>query len=54
MRILMGVNRNELVCICSGVNWKICGNIAQKSFSVQDVDNTVIAVQREYFEYGKL
>ena len=35
MRILMGVNRNELVCICSGVNWKICGNIAQKSFSVQ-------------------
>ena len=44
MRILMGVNRNELVCICSGVNWKICGNIAQKSFSVQDVDNTVIAV----------
>ena len=49
MRILMGVNRNELVCICSGVNWKICGNIAQKSFSVQDVDNTVIAVQKRVF-----
>lgn len=54
MRILMGVNRNELVCICSGVNWKICGNIAQKSFSVQDVDNTVIAVQREYFRVRKV
>jgi len=49
MRILMGVNRNELVCICSGVNWKICGNIAQKSFSVHDVDNTVIAVQKRVF-----
>ena len=35
--------------ICSGVNWKICGNIAQKSFSVQDVDNTVIAVQKRVF-----
>ena len=49
MRILMGVNRNELVCICSGVNWKICGNIEQKSFPVQDVDNTVIAVQKRVF-----
>lgn len=49
MRILMGANRDELVCMCSGVNWKICGNVAQKSFSIQDVDNSVIAVQNRIF-----
>ena len=49
MRILMGANHDELVCMCSGVNWKIGGNVAQKCFSIQDVDNTVIAVQKRTF-----
>ena len=49
MRILLGVNRNELMCACSGVNWKICGNTVKKSFSILDVDNSVIAVQKRVF-----
>ncbi len=49
MRLILGVNRNDLVCVCSGVNWKICGNVAKKSFSILDVDNSVIAVQKRAF-----
>ena len=49
MRLLMGVNHNELICMCSGVNWKICGNVAEKSFSVLDVDNSFIATQKRVF-----
>lgn len=54
MRILMGVNRNELVCICSGVNWKICGNIAQKVFPYRMLTIRLLQCKESIFEYGKL
>ena len=54
MRILMGVNRNELVCICSGVNWKICGNIAQKSFPYRMLTIRLLQCKREYFRARKV
>lgn len=54
MRILMGVNRNELVCICSGVNWKICGNIAQKSFPYRMLTIRLLQCKREYFRVRKV
>lgn len=49
MRLILGVNHNDLVCVCSGVNWKICGNVAKKDFSILDVDNSVIASQKRAF-----
>lgn len=54
MRILMGVNRNELVCICSGVNWKICGNIAQKVFPYRMLTIRLLQCKREYFRVRKV
>lgn len=37
-----------------GNNWHINGDIASKNFSIFDVDNTVIAINKNFGEYSEL
>ena len=43
-----------LFCKVYGINWHICGNIANKNFSILDVDNSVIATHKNSMNYAEL
>lgn len=49
VRLLFNTVNGELVCRCYGLNWRICGNLQTKSFSILDVDNTIIATHKKAF-----
>ena len=46
---LINCNKDNFMCLLYGTNWRICGDIRTKNFSIIDVDKTAIAMQKRLF-----
>lgn len=49
MSTVINVNKDNLMCLLYGTNWRICGDFRTKNFSIIDVDKSLIALQKKTF-----
>lgn len=49
IRLIVGQNRGNVVCLCYGISWELVGNLTEKTFSILDVDNSMIANHKKIF-----
>lgn len=54
MTLVVIMSSKGLFCKVYGMNWHIAGDIANKNFSILDVDNSVIATHKNSMNYAEL
>ena len=54
MTLVVIMSSKGLFCKVYGINWHIAGDIANKNFSILDVDNSVIATHKNSMNYAEL